>query len=185
MLLRSSLALCLVTVCIAIPAMIPRGANNAAGGKNWALLIAGSNTYGNYRHQADIYHMYQVIKKNGIPDEQIIVFHYDDIANNTENPHKGTVINHPTILTNVYEGVPKDYTGSNVNPTNILAVLSGSAADVKCTHPGACGKNVLATGADDHIFVMFDDHGGAGILGMPDGFAYLLPIYMLKTSTQC
>jgi len=153
--------------------MIPRGANNAAGGKNWALLIAGSNTYGNYRHQADIYHMYQVIKKNGIPDNQIIVFHYDDIANNTENPHKGTVINHPTILTNVYEGVPKDYTGSNVNPTNILAVLGGSAADVKCTLPGECGKKVLATGADDHIFVMFDDHGGAGILGMPDGVAYL------------
>jgi hypothetical protein len=28
--------------------------------RHWALLIAGSHTWANYRHQADVYHAYQV-----------------------------------------------------------------------------------------------------------------------------
>jgi legumain len=152
---------------------LPSGKYNSKGGLNWVLLIAGSNSYGNYRHQADIYHAYQVVKKNGVPDANIIVFHYDDIASSSENPHKGTVINNPKILTNVYAGVPKDYTGFDVTPTNILAVLAGNASALDCQGgkqqpPTHCSKKVIASGPQDDVFVMFDDHGGAGILGMPD-----------------
>lgn len=32
---------------------------------SWAVLIAGSNTWSNYRHQADVYHTYQVLIKGG------------------------------------------------------------------------------------------------------------------------
>jgi len=77
-------------------------------GTNWAVLVAGSNTYSNYRHQADICHAYQILSNNGIPDEQIIVFMYDDIANNIKNPRKGELINHPQGQ-DVYKNVPKDY----------------------------------------------------------------------------
>ena len=45
--------------------------------KHWAVLVAGSNGYFNYRHQADICHAYQILRKNGIPDESIIVMMYD------------------------------------------------------------------------------------------------------------
>ena len=31
---------------------------------NWAVLVAGSNTYSNYRHQSDVYHAYQILSKN-------------------------------------------------------------------------------------------------------------------------
>ena len=58
--------------------------------KHWAVLVAGSNGYFNYRHQADICHAYQILRKNGIPDERIIVMMYDDIAHNENNPTKGT-----------------------------------------------------------------------------------------------
>ncbi len=34
--------------------------------------------------QADICHSYQILSKNGIPDEQIVVMMYDDIAYNEE-----------------------------------------------------------------------------------------------------
>ena len=34
--------------------------------------------------KADICHAYQILHKNGIPDERIIVFMYDDIAHNSE-----------------------------------------------------------------------------------------------------
>ncbi len=62
----------------------------------WAVLVAGSNTYSNYRHQADVYHAYQILKKNGFPQDRIITFAYDDIANNIKNPFKGKVFNKPT-----------------------------------------------------------------------------------------
>jgi glycosylphosphatidylinositol transamidase (GPIT) subunit GPI8 len=32
---------------------------------HWAILVAGSNTYSNYRHQADVYHAYQTLIKGG------------------------------------------------------------------------------------------------------------------------
>ena len=35
-----------------------------------------------YLFQADICHAYQILHKHGIPDEQIVVMMYDDIAYN-------------------------------------------------------------------------------------------------------
>merc|ERR1719394_43439 len=68
--------------------------------------------------------------KTGIPDDQIIVMMYDDIANNMENPVKGNIINRPNGP-NVYPGVPKDYTGRDVNAKVFLAVLQGNRTEVK------------------------------------------------------
>ncbi|XLT25477.1 hypothetical protein HN873_056769, partial [Arachis hypogaea] len=75
-------------------------------GKKWAVLVAGSKGYFNYRHQADICHAYQIMKNGGLKDENIIVFMYDDIANNELNPRPGVIINHPNG-SDVYKGVPK------------------------------------------------------------------------------
>lgn len=47
---------------------------------HWAVLVAGSNGFWNYRHQADICHAYQIMVNNGIPKDQIITFSYDDVA---------------------------------------------------------------------------------------------------------
>ncbi|KAM6133252.1 legumain isoform 2-T2 [Phoenicopterus ruber ruber] len=56
------------------------------GGKHWVVIVAGSNGWYNYRHQADVCHAYQIVHRNGIPDEQIIVMMYDDIADNEDGP---------------------------------------------------------------------------------------------------
>ncbi|XP_008797891.1 vacuolar-processing enzyme [Phoenix dactylifera] len=132
-----------------------------AVGTRWAVLIAGSSGYGNYRHQADVCHAYQIMKKGGLKDENIIVFMYDDIAHNEENPRRGIIINHPEGE-DVYAGVPKDYVGDDVNVNNFFAVLLGN----KTALTGGSGK-VLDSGPDDHIFIFYSDHGGPGVLGMP------------------
>ncbi len=49
---------------------------------NWALLVAGSNGWYNYRHQADVCHAYQILHDHGIPDSNIVVMMFDDIADN-------------------------------------------------------------------------------------------------------
>lgn len=56
--------------------------------------------------QADVCHAYQVMKRGGLKDENIIVFMYDDIAYNEDNPRPGVIINHPQGG-DVYAGVPK------------------------------------------------------------------------------
>ncbi|KAM7256399.1 hypothetical protein ACFE04_012140 [Oxalis oulophora] len=130
-------------------------------GTRWAVLIAGSNGYWNYRHQSDVCHAYQLLKKGGLKDENIVVFMYDDIANNEENPRPGVIINSPDGP-DVYQGVPKDYTGDDVTVDNFFAVLLGN----KSALTGGSGK-VVDSGPNDHIFVYYTDHGGPGVLGMP------------------
>jgi legumain len=137
----------------------------AVGEDHWALLVAGSNGYDNYRHQADICHAYHVVRSHGIPDERIIVMMYDDIANSTENPFPGNIINRPDGP-NVYPGVLKDYTGDDVTPEVFLKVLTGDSKGIK-TLLGREGK-VIKSGPDDRIFVNFADHGGPGILAFPN-----------------
>ncbi|XP_073466141.1 legumain-like [Aquarana catesbeiana] len=133
------------------------------GGKHWVVLVAGSNGWENYRHQADVCHAYQIVRKNGIPDEQIVVMMYDDIAYNRRNPTDGVIINRPNG-TNVYPGVLKDYTKEFVTPKNFLAVLRGDAEAVK----GQGSGKVLRSGPNDHVFVFFSDHGAPGLLAFPN-----------------
>ncbi|KAI3804352.1 hypothetical protein L1987_25830 [Smallanthus sonchifolius] len=133
-----------------------------ANSTTWAVLVAGSNEYYNYRHQADVCHAYQILKKGGLKDENIIVFMYDDIADNLRNPRPGVIINNPEG-SDVYAGVPKDYTGESVTAANFFAVLLGNTTAVK----GGSGK-VIASNPNDKIFVFYSDHGGPGVLGMPN-----------------
>ncbi|CAL9765321.1 unnamed protein product [Musa acuminata subsp. burmannicoides] len=137
------------------------GGDDDAVGTRWAVLIAGSNGFFNYRHQADICHAYQIMKNGGLKDENIIVFMYDDIAYSEDNPRLGTIINHPEGG-DVYAGVPKDYVGDDVNVNNFFAVLLGN----KTALTGGSGK-VVDSGPNDHIFIFYSDHGGPGVLGMP------------------
>ncbi|KAM6202892.1 legumain [Rhynchocyon petersi] len=132
-------------------------------GKHWVVIVAGSNGWYNYRHQADACHAYQIVHRNGIPDERIIVMMYDDIANYEDNPTPGVVINRPNG-TDVYKGVLKDYTNEDVTPENFLAVLRGDAKAVK----GKGSGKVLKSGPQDHVFVYFTDHGAPGILAFPN-----------------
>ena len=130
-------------------------------GTRWAVLISGSSGYWNYRHQSDVCHAYQLLKKGGLKDENIIVFMYDDIALNEENPRPGVIINSPHG-SDVYNGVPKDYTGDDVTVNNFFSVILGN----KTALTGGSGK-VVDSGPNDHIFIYYSDHGGPGVLGMP------------------
>ncbi|XP_031565281.1 legumain-like [Actinia tenebrosa] len=136
----------------------------ATEGKHWALLVAGSNTWGNYRHQADICHAYQVLHKNGIPDENIVVMTYDDIAYNEQNPTPGTIIN-KVGGPNVYKGVVKDYTRKEVTPEKFLRILKGEKSLMREFGSG----KVIDSGPDDHVFVYFSDHGAPGLVAFPEG----------------
>jgi len=70
------------TACIAGLAL----ALNHDPSNHFAVLVAGSTGYSNYRHQADVAHAYKIMEKNGIPKKNIVHMAYDDIAYNRKNP---------------------------------------------------------------------------------------------------
>ena len=131
---------------------------------HWAVIVAGSNQFYNYRHQSDTCHAYQIMKKNGIPEDQIIHMSFNDVAKSSENPFPNQLFNKPTAAgtpgVDVNDGCKVDYEGSTVTAENILKVLGGDES---------AGGKVLKSGENSKVFFYFADHGGPGILGTPVG----------------
>ena len=142
-----------------------------ASAANWAVLVAGSNSWFNYRHQSDVFHAYQVLLQKKMDPSKIIVFAYDDIANNTRNPFPGKVFNKPTYAdpgVDVYDGVKIDYAGNTVTPTNFLNVLKGDKAAMK----GIGSEKVLEMNENDNLFMFFSDHGAPNLIAFPSQYLY-------------
>jgi legumain len=138
---------------------------------NWAVLVAGSNTYSNYRHQADIFHTYQMLLQNDFNPDNIIVFAYDDIAKDPKNPYFGQVFNKPTYKepgVDVYAGVKIDYRSTSVDPAVFLAVLEGNKSAVASKGSG----KVLDVTPDDNVFMFFSDHGAPNLIAFPSKYLY-------------
>jgi len=133
---------------------------SAAASDHWAVLVAGSNTYSNYRHQADVAHAYTILTSQGIPAENIIYMAYDDIANNSSNPYPGQLFNR-TDGPNVYNPDVVDYKGKDVTAEKFLAVLTGDAA--------TAGGRVLQSNENSKVFVYYTDHGAPNLVAFPSG----------------
>ena len=122
---------------------------------NWALLVASSKGWANYRHQADVLAIYQQLKQAGYTDDRIILIAEDDIADNVSNPNKGVM--QVTIGgNNVYEQVEIDYRMSELQAKDILAILSGEKSERLPV--------VIESTANDNVFVFWSGHGVPGAL---------------------
>lgn len=161
--LKLTVLLAALALSSALPFGFLRNHKKATNGEDYAVLVAGSNTWDNYRHQADVCHAYQVLIEKGFKKENIITFMYDDLANNIENPTKGKIINKPNGP-DVYAGIVIDYKGAEVIPQNFLNVIKGDAAAMK----GKGSGRVLQSTAADNVFINFVDHGGPGIIAFPN-----------------
>ena len=133
---------------------------SAAVSDHWAVLVAGSNTYGNYRHQADVAHAYTILKSQGFLPEQIIYMAYDDIADNSNNPFPGKLFN-KTNGPNVYDASVVDYKAKDVTAAKFLAVLTGDEA--------TAGGKVLKSNENSEVFVYYTDHGATNLVAFPSG----------------
>jgi len=135
----------------------------AAADTHWAVIMAGSNTYSNYRHQSDTHHAVKIMMENGIARENIIHLAYDDVANSTNNPFPGQLYNKPTAKgvegVNVYDKSEIDYSGSDVTAEQFYKVLSGDDSN----------GPALKSDENSKVFVYYADHGGVGLLGVPYG----------------
>lgn len=134
---------------------------------NYSVLIAGSNGYENYRHQADVCHAYQTLIKKGFEPANIVVLMYNDVADNKKNPFKGKLFNKPNGE-DVYAGCVIDYQGADVTPKNYISVLTGDKNAVANIGTG----RVLESTQDDNVFLYFTDHGAPGLIAFPSTVMY-------------
>ncbi len=123
--------------------------------EKWALLVAASSGWNNYRHQADILCIYQILRGCGYKDDHIVLISEDDIANNPENPNPGTVA---VRLggENLYHDVHIDYHPSDISPSDIKSILCGERSDKL--------PQVISADSDDNVFVYWSGHGSVGQL---------------------
>eukprot|EP00994_Dinema_validum_P007475 NODE_617_length_1498_cov_131.077295_g457_i0.p1 GENE.NODE_617_length_1498_cov_131.077295_g457_i0~~NODE_617_length_1498_cov_131.077295_g457_i0.p1 ORF type:complete len:450 (+),score=120.47 NODE_617_length_1498_cov_131.077295_g457_i0:43-1350(+) len=141
-----------------------------ASADRWAVLIAGSNGFWNYRHQADVSHAYQILIKSGYSPDKIILMEYNDLVNNTQNHFKGKLFNHPSSGPgkDVYQGVAENlaYSGADVTTDAFIGVLTGvPATDANGKIVGS--GRVLKSTDQDEVFIYYSDHGGRGMICMP------------------
>ena len=109
----------------------------------YAVLVQGSNGWMNYRHEADVLNIYQMLKAGGYDDDHIILVSADDAANASENSDKGAVRTDPDGR-NLREGAVIDYKNADLTPQDICNILKGVKTDkTPVVLPADAGQNVL------------------------------------------
>merc|ERR1719499_106334 len=134
---------------------------------NWAVIVAASRYWFNYRHISNALAVYHTLKSNGIPDSQIILMLADDMACNPRNNLKPHVYvdKHDRIQdrTDLYgSDVMVDYRGLDCSVENLIRVLSGRHA------PGTPKTKRLDTDDNSNILVYLTGHGGENFLKFHD-----------------
>lgn len=117
---------------------------------SWALLVQGSSGWENYRHQADVLNVYQMLKAQGWDDEHIILIISDDIAHNEKNKFPGTVAT-STFGENLYEDAAVDYSSDTLSVSDIKDIMLG--------HRSGHLPVVLDTDEQSNVLVFWSGHG--------------------------
>ena len=117
---------------------------------NYAVVVAGSSGWSNYRHQADVLAMYHALKAQGFDDDHIILIMEDDIAHHPKNRYPG-VMKITSDGENLYEGVTADYQMSKLYSADIRNIMTG----VKTARTPV----VLEATENDNVFVFWSGHG--------------------------
>lgn len=120
---------------------------------SWAVLVAGSDTWRNYRHQSDVLHFYQLLKQRGWDDEHIILVMRDDLAYNERNNYPGAIYAEMGGV-NLYQEVANDYRTDTLTAADISLILQGKQS--------AHLPIVLHTDNHSNILVYWSGHGKEG-----------------------
>ena len=109
----------------------------------YAVLVQGSNGWENYRHEADVLNINQMLKAGGYDDDHIILVSADECANAAENTDRGAVRTDPDGA-NLREGAVIDYKNADLTPADIVNILKGEKTDrTPVVLPADAGQNVL------------------------------------------
>ena len=138
----------------------------------YAILIATSNGWQNYRHQADVLKTYQLLRKNGVTDDQIILIIADDLANSVFNNNKGWIRNE-LDGENLYKNVTIDYNLNDVTDSTLWNLLLGNQTEMSPV--------LLESTKADNIFIFTSGHGiPGGMVWEGTNHTILTPMFWKK-----
>jgi len=109
----------------------------------YAVLVQGSNGWTNYRHQADVLSVYQMLKKNGFDDDHIILVLDKALASDSKNPEPG-IIRAEDGGKDLMSGSTIDYDNADLTSADICNILLGVKSDkTPVVLPKDAGQNVM------------------------------------------
>ena len=109
----------------------------------YAVLVQGSNGWNNYRHQADVLSVYQMLKTKGFDDDHIILIIDKALASDAKNPEPG-IIRAEDGGNDLMAGCSMDYDNADISPYEISNILLGVKTDkTPVVLPKDAGQNVL------------------------------------------
>ena len=109
----------------------------------YAVLVQGSNGWNNYRHQADVLSVYQMLKTKGFDDDHIILIIDKALASDAMNPEPG-IIRAEDGGKDLLAGSSMDYDNADISPSDISNILLGVKTDkTPVVLPKDAGQNVL------------------------------------------
>lgn len=117
---------------------------------NYAVLVAASEGWKNYRHQADVLGMYHYLKEKGYDDDHIILIMADDIAYNEKNPLHG-VVRREIGGDNLYEDLQIDYKLGDLSLDDLNHILTGEPSEA---YPVTLGSTY-----NDNVLFFWSGHG--------------------------
>ena len=129
----------------------------------WAVVIATSTTWNDYRHQADALAMYQLLRRCGYDDDHIVLIVEDNLAYDPRNSCPGEIfvdlrgIDLPPkerAVLDVRKGAQVDYHFSDLKPDDLADILTGRSSD-RLPH-------VISPDSLSNVFVFWSGHGGEG-----------------------
>jgi ABC-type branched-subunit amino acid transport system substrate-binding protein len=132
----------------------------------WAVIVATSRGWENYRHQADALAVYDLLRSRGFSDDRILFFSVDDVPWSAQNPLPGD-IHHVPGGRNLRDGAVIDYSGDRVTWENVRNVLLGNRT--------AETPQVLESTGESQVFLYMADHGKAKTLPFAFGPALKNP----------
>lgn len=140
--------------------------------QRWALIVATSTRWENYRHQADAFAMYQLLKRHGYSDDHIILIVSDTYAYSKRNPFQGQIFV-SSDRNNVYDEDAIDYDFNDLSPEDLQDILCGHASDRL--------PKVINSDSNDNVLIFWSGHGDKGKLRWGEGFAYYSDDMMRET----
>lgn len=129
---------------------------------NHAVILSSSRFWFNYRHAINALSIYNLIKKNGIPDENIILMLADEFPVNPRNPLKNRMYDSSSRSASLIDSQTQiDYRGDDVTVENLRRVLLGKQSGTK-------GRRVLHTDANSNVLLYWTGHGGDSFFKFQD-----------------
>ncbi|GKY90885.1 hypothetical protein MPSEU_000061300 [Mayamaea pseudoterrestris] len=120
---------------------------------NHAVIVSSSRYWFNYRHTTNALSIYQLLKRNGIPDDNIVLMLADEYAINDRNVYKNRLLTKGRTGDSIYDSDTQiDYRGDDVSVDNFLRVLRGQ--------PHESSLPVLQSNQHSHVLIYLTGHGG-------------------------